>query len=126
MASGTKHEPQVDPLTAWAQAAGNLLEAVQQDQGKGEMRKQAEMMALMEALDGGQLAPALADRQFMKLTEDLLLAMLRGKRIEVADSDVYAARGEIFAAAQVIYNQAVARGLWTLHPEIREGIETNK
>jgi hypothetical protein len=79
---------------------------------------QANMLALIEKLDGGELDPALADSGFMQKTEELLLALLHGDRIEVTNPAVYAARQAVFAAAQVVYNYAVARELWYIHPEI--------
>ena len=54
----------------------------------------------------------------MQKTEALLLALLHGDRIEVTNPAVYAARQAVFAAAQVVYNYAVARELWPIHPEI--------
>jgi ABC-type amino acid transport substrate-binding protein len=124
MASGRKHDGGPDPLTAWYQAALEILRASQ-----GEVNPKASrenMLALMQALDQRELDAALADEGFMTTTETLLLAMLRGERIEVPNPNTYAARKEIFAAAQVIYNQAVARGLWALHPEIRQAIQEQR
>jgi len=104
MTSGTNNKQQPDPLTAWELAAINLL------------------IALMQALDRNELEPFLKDPGFMKTTETLLLAMLKGEKIDVADPTTFAARKEIFAAAQVIYNQAIARGHWQIHPKIIEAM----
>ncbi len=121
MASGRKHDNGLDPLTAWYQVA---LEVLRASQGEVDPEASREnMLALMQALDQRELDAALADEGFMATTEALLLAMLRGDKIEVPNPNIYAARKEIFAAAQVIYNQAVARGLWALHPEIRQAIQ---
>jgi hypothetical protein len=81
------------------------------------------MLLLIRTLDQGKLTSAMGDMGFMQQTEALLLAMLRGEHIEVLDPYVYAARNEIFAAAQVVYNQALARGLWKMHPEIRKTLD---
>jgi len=118
MDSGKKPESQLDLLTAWELMAINVLLAVEPQAEFDVNAVQANMLALIEKLDGGQLDPALADPGFMQKTEDLLLALLHGDRIEVANPAVYAARQAVFAAAQVIYNQAAARGLWRVHPEI--------
>ncbi len=123
MASGKRNEERSDPLTAWE---GVAIEVLKASQGEGDVYPKASrenILALMQALDRGELDAALADEGFMTTTETLLLALLRGERIEVTDTATYAARKEIFAAAQVIYNQAVARGLWELHPEIRQAIQ---
>mgnify|MGYP001077032836 CR=1 FL=1 len=125
MASGREYES-ADPLTAWGQAAENILRAVVPVDVVESSDIRARMLALVTALDQGDLDPALADAHFRKLTEDLLLAILQGEKIEVTDPGIYAARNEIFAAAQVIYNQAVARGIWKLHPEIRTAIEADE
>lgn len=121
MASGRKDNGRPDPLTAWYQAA---LEVLRASQGETDPEASREnMLALMQALDQRELDGALADKGFMTTTETLLLAMLRSDKIEVPNPNIYAARKEIFAAAQVIYNQAVARGVWALHPEIRQAIQ---
>jgi hypothetical protein len=123
MTSGRKHDREIDPLTDWEKTAVNLLTACRPDEKVDFEASRENMLTLMHALDGGELNAALADEGFMMVTETLLLAMLHGERIEVPNPNTYAARKKIFAAAQVIYNQAVARGLWKLHPEIRQAIE---
>jgi hypothetical protein len=126
MPSGTKNNPQLDPLTAWELAAINVLIALHPDENLDVKASRENMLMLMQALDRGELVPILADPIFMEQTEALLLAMLQGKRIEVRDSSTFEARQEIFAAAQVIYNQAIARGLWELHPKIRQAMQKQK
>jgi hypothetical protein len=122
MNSGKASETPVDPLTSWELAALQLLIALKKGQDIDVKASKANMLALMQALDKEQLNPALQDPGFMKKTETLLLSVLRGDRIQVTDPSTYAARREIIAAAQVIYNQAVARGWWDLHPEIRQAM----
>ena len=39
---------------------------------------------------------------------------------------VFGARQAVIAAAQVIYNHAVARGLWPMHPEIQAALGDEK
>ena len=119
MPSGTKNCSQLDPLTAWELAAINVLIALHPEADLDVKASRENMLTLMKALDRGELDPLLADPTFMEKTEDLLLAMLHGERIEVTDPSTFEARKEIFAAAQVVYNQAVARGLWELHPKIK-------
>lgn len=118
MASGKKPETQLDLLTSWELMAINVLLAAEPQAEFDVNAVQANMLALIEKLDGGELDPALADKGFMQKTEALLLALLHGDRIEVTNPAVYAARQAVFAAAQVIYNYAVARELWPIHPEI--------
>jgi hypothetical protein len=123
MVSGEKHNSQLDPLTQWELAALNIVIALDP---KAEWDVNAvgkNMLTLVQALDRGDLDPVLEDKGFLALTENLLLALLRGDRIEVADPKIFAARNEVFAAAQVVYNQAVARGYWTLHPAVRAAME---
>ncbi len=123
MNSGKKPEQQLDPMTAWELAAIQLLIALKKGQDIDVKASKANMLVLIQALDKGQLNPALQDPGFMQKTEALLLAALHGGRINVSDPSTYAARREIFAAAQVIYNQAVARGWWELHPDIRQAMQ---
>ena len=123
MPSGANDNPQIDPLTGWELAALNVLIALHPEEDLDVKASRANMLALMQSLDRGDLDPMLADAAFMRKTERLLLALLRGQRIEVTDPSTYQARKEIFAAAQVVYNQAVTRGMWPLHPEIREAIK---
>jgi len=122
MGSGKKNKRRLDPLTDWELAAINVLVALDREKEMDVKASRENMLALMQALDLGELEAALHDEGFIK-TKRLLLAMLHGERIEVTDPPTFNARQEIFAAAQVIYNQAAARGLWTLHPEIRQAIE---
>lgn len=126
MTSGKKPEMELDLLTSWELMAINVFLAVEPQADFDANAVQANMLALIEKLDGGELDPALADKGFMQKTEDLLLALLHGDRIEVTNPAVYAARQAVFAAAQVVYNQAVARGLWLIHPEIKAAIEQKK
>jgi len=123
MESGKKNEQELDPLTEWELAAINVLIALDPKAEMDVKASRENMLALMNALDRRELDPLLGDAGFMEKTETLLIAMLQGQRIEVSDPTTFAARKEIFAAAEVIYNQAVARGLWELHPEIRQAIE---
>lgn len=123
MTSGTENKAQLDPLTAWELAAINVLIALHPEADLDVKASRENMLALMKSLDRGELDPVLKDPIFMAKTEDLLLAMLRGERIEVTDPSTFAAREEIFAAAQVIYNQAVARRFWQLHPEIKGALK---
>jgi len=123
MPSGTKNNSQIDPLTAWELAAINLLIVLHPEEDLDVQASRENMLALMKALDRGELDSVLENPTFMKKTEVLLLAMLHGERIEVRDPSTFTARKEIFAAAQVIYNQAVARGLWEFHPEIKAALK---
>lgn len=123
MPSGSKTNSQLDPLTAWELAAINVLIALYPEQELNVKASRENMLALMKALDRGELDPILGDPGFMEKTENLLLAMLHGERIEVTDPSTYEARKEIFAAAQVVYNQAIARGCWELHPEIKQALQ---
>ncbi len=125
MASGRDAEGNLDPLTAWELAAINLLIALRKGQDIDVKDSKANMLALMQALDTGRLDPALQDSAFMEKTEALLLATLRGEKISVTDPSTYAARREILAAAQVVYNLAVARGWWPLHPAIRQAMQAD-
>lgn len=113
----------LDPLTQWVELVKNILLSLDDDPDIDEKSVQEQMLALMHALDRNQLDVQLRDGVFMERTEALLLALLRGDPIEVTDVRTYAARKEIFAAAQVIYNQAIARGFWNLHQEIRDAIQ---
>ena len=117
-----KHDSQLDPLTRWELAGLNAIIALDP---KAEWDVNAvgkNMLTLVQALDRGDLDPALEDEGFLSLTEDLLLALLRGDRVEVTDPGIFAARNEVIAAAQVVYNQAIARGFRTMHPEIRDAM----
>ena len=126
MDSGKKPESQLDLLTAWELMAINVFLAVEPQADFDVNAVEANMLALIEKLDSGKLDPALADPGFMQKTEALMLALLHGDRIEVTNPAVYAARRAVFAAAQVVYNQAVARDLWAIHPEIKAAIEQEK
>lgn len=122
MTSGETRKSQLDPLTKWELAALNLIIALDP---KAEWDVNAvgkNMLTFVQALDRGDLDPVLENQGFLQLTEDLLLAFLRGERIEVTDPGIYAARKAVFAAAQVVYNQALARGFWEMHPEIEAAI----
>ena len=117
-----KHDSQLDPLTRWELAGLNIIIALDP---KAEWNVNAvgkNMLTLVQALDRGDLDPALEDEGFLSLTEDLLLALLRGDRVEVTDPGIFAARNEVIAAAQVVYNQAIARGFRQMHPEIRDAM----
>jgi hypothetical protein len=126
MTSGKKTDPGLDPLTAWELAAINVLLAAEPQAEFDVNAVQTNMLAFVHALDAGKLTPALEDRGFMQKTEALLLGMLKGEQIDVVNPEVYAARQAVFAAAQVTYNQAVARGLWELHPEIQKAMGAGK
>lgn len=123
MPSGTKNNSQLDPLTAWELAAINVLITLHPKENLDVKASCENMLALMKALDRGELDPVLEDPTFMKKTEVLLLAMLHGEQIEVTDPSTFDARREILAAAQVVYNQAVARGFWALHSEIKGALQ---
>jgi hypothetical protein len=123
MTSGTNNKQQPDPLTAWELSAINLLISLDPKKDIDVKASRENMLALMQALDRNALEPSLRDPCFMKTTETLLLAMLKGEKIDVADPTTFTARKEIFAAAQVIYNQAIARGYWQIHPIIIEAMD---
>lgn len=125
MGSGKAPEQKLDPITDWELAAINVLFAAEPKADWDVNAVRENMLALVGALDAGKLDPVLGDRGFMKKTERLVLALLRGERIEVFDPNIFAARKAIFAAAQVVYNQAVARGLWNLHPEIKQAMQAD-
>lgn len=122
MACGKTNQDKLDPLTAWELAAINLLLAVKPIADFDITASKENMLSLMESLDCGELDPALSDSGFIGKTEALLLAQLRGECITVSDPTTFAARREIFAAAQVIYHWAVAQDLWKMHPEIEKSI----
>jgi len=122
MDSGIKPESKLDLLTSWELMAINVLLAIEPQADFDVDAVQKNMLALIEALDAGKLDPALADKGFMQKTEALMLALLHGEQIDVVNPAVFAARQAVFAAAQVIYNHAVARGLWPIHPEIRAAL----
>ncbi|MDY6874239.1 MAG: hypothetical protein SVR81_09790 [Chloroflexota bacterium] len=126
MVSGKKTDPGLDLLTAWELAAINVLLAAE-PQGDFDVNAvQANMLTFVKTLDAGKLTPALEDQGFLQKTEALLLAMLKGEQIDVINPEVYAARQAVFAAAQVTYNQAVARGVWQLHPEIQNAMSAGE
>lgn len=123
MTSGKKHESQLDPLTRWELAALNVIIALDPKPDWDVNAVANNMLIVVQALDRGELDPALEDNGFLTLTEDLLLALLRGEKIDVTDQAIFAARNEVIAAAQVVYNHAIARGLWTLHPKIKSAMD---
>jgi hypothetical protein len=123
MGSGRPDNNNLDILTSWELTAINILLAVEPKVEFDVNAVQANMLALIQALDAGKLDPALQDKGFMEKTEALLLALLRGDHIDVANPYVFKARQAVFAAAQVIYNYAVAKGLWQIHPEIKSAKE---
>jgi len=126
MTSGKDEQCKLDPLTDWELTAINILIALHPKADLDVKASKQNMLKFIEALDRGELDTVLGDPAYMEKTEVLLLAMLRSERIEVSDPSTYSARKEIFAAAQVVYSQAVARGLWELHPEIRAAINRSK
>jgi hypothetical protein len=123
IASGKKNKGTIDPLTAWAWSAHQILVSVYPGKQFDEKDALENMLMLIQAIDEGKIEPVLSDPGFMSKTEDLLLVLLRGTHIEVTDVSIFAARKEIFAAAHVIYNQAVVRGMWVLPPEIRKAMQ---
>jgi len=124
MASGEKHDSQLDSLTRWELAALNIIIALDPTAEWDVNAVGKNMLTLIQALDRGDLDPVLEDKGFLTLTENLLLTLLHGDKIEVTDQGIYAARKEVLAAAQVVYNQAIARGFWALHPEIKDAMGT--
>jgi hypothetical protein len=122
MKSWKNNGSESDPLTDWALAAIDLLKSIHETGMIDEMAYRDRMLVLVEALDQGKADSFFDSMTFRKKTENLLLAMLRGERIDVADPHIFNARNEIFAAAQVIYNQGVVRGFWELHPEIQQAM----
>ncbi len=126
MTSDEKSSPNLDPLTDWALTANDILKDIHPGEVIEEEAYPDTMLMLVEALDQGEMVSVFGDVDFIEKTEDLLLAMLRGEQIDVVDPVIFDARNEILAAAQVIYNQAVARGFWELHPEIRQAIDNNQ
>lgn len=122
MESGTKSNRDLDPLTEWEAAAVNFLLRLGLDRDIDANAKRENMLLLVKALDRGEIDPILGDPDFMEKTERLLLALLEGDRIVVSDPYTFAARKEIFAAAQVIYNHAVVRGFWELHPKFEDAM----
>lgn len=123
MGSGRENHREIDPLTAWERAAVKVLMSPAGDEGIDTNASRENMLKLMKALDRGDIDSVLSDAEFMKKTERLLLALLGGERIEVAQASIYAARKEIFAAAQVIYNHAVLRHFWVIHPKIEDSMD---
>ncbi len=123
MASGEKHDSQLDPLTRWELAALNIIIALDPRAAWDVNAVGKNMLTVVQDLDRGDLDPALEDQGFLSLTENLMLALLHGDRIDVTDPGIFAARNEVIAAAQVVYNQAIARGFWEMHPEIREALK---
>lgn len=126
MASEEKTGNQLDLLTAWELMAINVLLAIEPQADFDVNAVQDNMLALIEALDSGKLDPALEDKGFMQKTEELVLALLHGDPIDVVNPAVFAARQAVIAAAQVIYNHAVARGLWPIHQEIKAALAEGK
>ena len=126
MASGKNNFPNLDPLTDWTTAAIEVLKSVHPHEAVEEKDLSEKMLMLVQTLDQGDLDSVFGNEVFMQMTEDLLLAMLRADEIKVANPDIFDARNEIFAAAQVIYNQGVVRGFWKLHPEIRRAMDDNR
>jgi hypothetical protein len=126
MVSGKNEGSNMDPLTEWALAANDILQDIHPGEAIQKMGYRDRMLKLVEALDQGDLDLVFGKENFINNTEDLLLAMLRGEKIEVAAPVIFKARNEIFAAAQVIYNQGVARGFWELHPEIRQAMDEDQ
>ncbi len=122
MASGEKSESQLDPLTRWELAALNIIIALDPRADWDVNAVGENMLTVVQALDRGKLDPALEDKGFLSLTENLLLVLLHGDKIEVTDPGIFTARNEVIAAAQVVYNQAVARGFWEIRPEIRDAM----
>ena len=121
-----KAENQLDLLTSWELMAINVLLAIEPQADFDVNAVQANMLALIQALDAGKLDPALEDKGFMQKTETLELALLHGDPIDVINPAVFGARQAVIAAAQVVYNQAVARGLWPIHPEIKAALGDGK
>ena len=62
MDSGKKHETQLDLLTSWELMAINVLLAAEPQADFDVNAVQANMLAMIEKLDGGELDPALADK----------------------------------------------------------------
>lgn len=122
----SKSGNQVDLLTSWELMAINVLLAVEPKADFDVNAVQANMLTLIEMLDAGKLDPALEDKGFMQKTEDLLLALLHGDTIDVVNPAVFGARQSVIAATQVIYNYAVARGLWPIHSEIKAAVGKEK
>ena len=126
MASGKHNGKNIDSLTKWALSAVDILNDIHPEGEINGTPYPERMLMLVKALDQGEMDSIFEDVEFLGKTEDLLLAMLRGEKIEVADPTIFDARNEILAAAQVIYNQAVARGFWELHPEIRQAMDNSQ
>ncbi|MBG0770610.1 MAG: hypothetical protein H0S82_02825 [Anaerolineaceae bacterium] len=126
MAVDEKAGNALDLLTAWELMAINVLLAIEPRADFDVNAVQANMLSLIEALDADKLDPALADKGFMQKTEELVLALLHGDPIDVVNPAVFEARQAVIAAAQVIYNQAAARGVWPIHPEIRAAVGDGK
>jgi hypothetical protein len=123
MESGKQANNNLDILTSWELMAINVLLAVEPQAEFDVNAVEANMLAFIQALDAGKLDPALQDESFMEKTETLLLALLHGDQIDVANPYVFEARQAVFAAVQVIYNYAVAKRLWKIHPEIQSAME---
>jgi hypothetical protein len=115
-----------DPFTNWALTAIDIIRGIYSQEAVDERPIGDLMLMLVQALDQGDLDQVFGNSSFMKKTEALLLAMLRGDAVEVEDPQIFTARNEILAAAQVIYNQGVARGFWKLHPEISQAMDKNQ
>lgn len=108
--------------TRWELAALNIIIALDPKADWDVNAVGKNMLIVVQALDRGKLDPALEDKGFLSLTENLLVALLRGDKIEVTDPGIFGARNEVIAAAQVVYHQAVARGFWDMNPEIKDAI----
>lgn len=121
--SGKPKNSELDILTSWELMVINVLLAVEPKAEFDVNDVQANMLTLIQALDADKLDSALQDKGFMEKTEALLLSLLHGDHIDVTDPYIFEARQAIFAAAQVIYNYAVAKGLWETHPEIKAAME---
>ncbi len=126
MESGKSDNSNLDTVTTWELMAINVLLAVEPKAEFDVNAVQTNMLELIQILDAGKLDAALQDEGFMEKTEVLLLALLHGDHIDVTNPYVFEARKAVFAAAQVVYNYAVAKGFWQTHPEIRSAMERSE